>query len=351
MNADRKDYYIFIFLGIFPCLWGLFYEFSLFLAGGTCCIFLIRRLKKNRVLYLPTKSGVSLSLAAILLCSFITIFYALDSAMAFVGFLRLSTLALFYFSLLQLNREEKQKCFQMIPLSGAFMGVVSSAAWFFPALKGRFFQAERLGGFFQYSNTFALYLLAGLVILVFQPEMKKSGYALCAFLLAEIFMTGSRSVFLLTAASLIILTVFRRKRLLFLWVSFLLMMLTGLIFSYHTANFQNIGRYLSISTEASTLVGRLLYYRDGLFLLARHPFGLGYLGYFYLQRAIQTGVYTAKFIHNDFLQIALDFGIPALIAFGSAVFVSLTSARTSKLQKFLLALICIHAMVDFDLQY
>ena len=49
-------------------------------------------------------------------------------------------------------------------------------------------------------------------------------------------------------------------------------------------------RFLT-TDSLSTVWGRLLYYKDGIRLLLQKPLGVGYLGWFYLQRMIQTGVY------------------------------------------------------------
>ena len=73
----------------------------------------------------------------------------------------------------------------------------------------------------------------------------------------------------------------------------------ALLFVAITGNQDTIGRFLTISLESSTLMGRLLYYRDVLPVILKHPFGLGYMGYYYAQGGFQTGVYATKFVHNE----------------------------------------------------
>lgn len=118
-----------------------------------------------------------------------------------------------------------------------------------------------------------------------------------------------------------------------------------------TGNQDTIGRFLTISLESSTLMGRLLYYRDVLPVILKHPFGLGYMGYYYAQGGFQTGVYATKFVHNELLQFAVDVGwIPTLL-FAFALLRRLLARKTPAMQRMLLFAICAHSMLDFDLQF
>lgn len=98
-------------------------------------------------------------------------------------------------------------------------------------------------------------------------------------------------------------------------------------------------------------MGRLLYYRDVLPVILKHPFGLGYMGYYYAQGGFQTGVYATKFVHNELLQFAVDVGwIPTLL-FAFALLRRLLARKTPAMQRMLLFAICAHSMLDFDLQF
>lgn len=351
MELGKKSCLFPIGISILTCFWGLYYEFALFFTGALLCLYLIYYIRSNKKLLVPTWSGTLIALLVLLICSLISVFYAVDPAMALIGFIRCLVLTVFALVIMQLSQAEKENCLLVIPFAGTIMVLVSIAAWFIPCIKADFFQAGRMQGFFQYANTFALYLLLGLTILVFQPTFRQRDYLLYGLLLAGVFLSGSRSVFILALLTLIILIIRNHRRGVILSSFFIVFMLIGMALALRLNNQQNIGRYLSLSLKSSTLNGRLLYWKDGLTLLLSHPFGLGYLGYYYMQPAIQTGVYSVRFIHNDFLQIALDFGIPALIAFSLAVIFALTSSRNSLLQKLLLILICLHCLVDFDLQF
>lgn len=59
-------------------------------------------------------------------------------------------------------------------------------------------------------------------------------------------------------------------------------------------NIAFLERFYVFSIKESTFVGRLLYYYDALPVIRKNPFGLGYMGYYYIQQSIQTGVYFVK---------------------------------------------------------
>ena len=128
-------------------------------------------------------------------------------------------------------------------------------------------------------------------------------------------------------------------------------MVGGGIYGAVTGNFQNFGRFLTISLENSTFIGRLLYWRDAFWLILRHPMGNGYMGYYYSQGQIQTGVYSTVFVHNDFLQIVLDVGwIPAILAAGVLI-KHIFFTKIDVTAKMILFLIGVHSLLDFDMQF
>ena len=65
-------------------------------------------------------------------------------------------------------------------------------------------------------------------------------------------------------------------------------------------------RFTNISFEQVRFSGRILYVQDALPLILKHPFGLGYYGYYFIQQSVQTGVYTGVNAHNELrIQILL----------------------------------------------
>ena len=112
-----------------------------------------------------------------------------------------------------------------------------------------------------------------------------------------------------------------------------------------------MGRFLTISTQSSSLNGRLLYYFDALPVVLKNPFGLGYYGYYFSQGSFQTGVYSVVSIHNDILQFLLDIGWVPTILFVVAIVISVFSKRISYTQRLLLIVLIGHSLFDFDLQF
>lgn len=333
-----------------PCAFGLFYEY----AACACAVFMIILLlyladrKKRFALWI---NAASLAMLALLAGYLVSPLWAVDSGMALLGFFKFLPVALFWLLLMQLGPEVRERLFLTIPVSGVAMTLLSFPTRWIPALKPYFYASGRLGGFFQYSNSFALFLLLGIIILAFQKQRRGLCLTGILLLLSGIFATGSRTVFVLTVLVFLWLCLTHKR----LRVPLLLLLAAGIagaiLFVDITGNRDTVGRFLTISLESSTLLGRLLYYRDVLPVILRHPFGLGYMGYYYAQVSFQTGVYVTKFVHNELLQFAVDVGwIPALL-FAFSLLRRLFSKKTPAMQRLLLFVIYAHAMLDFDLQF
>lgn len=117
------------------------------------------------------------------------------------------------------------------------------------------------------------------------------------------------------------------------------------------------GRFLTYSLSPGTFYGRLLYYRDALPVILKHPLGLGYLGYFETQGSFQTGVYTVMHVHNDLLQIFLDAGwLPGILCIVSFVRMLTGGAKKKGAEhrlplRMIVTVIVLHSLLDFDLQF
>ena len=148
-----------IFLSIFPFLFGGFYEFTVYFAQiFLLAILLIKLLKQKK-----TKIYINISSISILLISLgylVSLFYAIDKGMAFLGFLKFTVPLTFLCLLMQYKKQHIRKMLEVIPISGIVMIILSLLFRYIPFLPDAFYLPNgRMGGFFQYSNTFALYLL------------------------------------------------------------------------------------------------------------------------------------------------------------------------------------------------
>lgn len=297
----------------------------------------------------------------------ITCFYAIDRAMAFVGVIKMLPLPLGYLFFMQFSDETRQKATGYIAHIGCFMVLAGILALPFPALKEQLWQAGRLGGFFQYSNTCALYLLAGLVVICNRWIENKSREQESGIkrdkmqilegivLLAGLLLTGSRGVMLLFFGYLIwfirYLSSQKAKKYGIFCIVAVFALLAVVMVVTNGAGEQNIGRIFTVFRYSSTWKGRILYDLDALKMIAKYPFGMGYHGYAYVQGRMQTGVYKTLFVHNDWLQAALDLGILPAVLFAAVMLRQLLKGSQSSMQKQILLLIMLHMLVDFDLQF
>ena len=347
-----------------PFLVGLsenyFMLFSLSLV--TICLFGIllvnRRIKYYRNISVYAGLGI-------LLLSFFSIFYGISSGDAVIGFLRILFMAIYCLLFMQYEKEQRMEVLEMVPTAGTCMTVLSAILVLFPGTRDFVIShTSRFQGFFQYANIYAFFLLLGIVIYLKETTLPAATgkwkrleatdrgerwkyYIEPAILLVGIVASGSRFTLVLTVLTLLYLGIAEKRG----KVSYLIVL--GLIISggyvLLTGSTRGFGRIFSIFRNSSTLMGRFLYWEDALSMILKRPWGMGYYGFFYLQQVEQTGVYTTKFVHNDWLQTALDYGVIALILLVVLFVIGIKNSRGTR--RLVLCLIAIHMVFDFDLQY
>lgn len=350
MYEKSKGRGFILLLAVMPFLWGLFYEFTVFICA--CLLLLgIGIIVKKRKKFVFFKTYTNIAFVIFTAGYWVSICFAIDKGLAFVGALKFTAPLIFLVFLMQIEGDRHEECVKAIPKVGIIMLIISGMAGIFEESRDYFFRAGRLGGFFQYSNTMALFFLIGIILLCFEEKKNKKIWTEVILLVAGILLTGSRTVFFMMLAFFLFMCV-REKNMRKNIIRLLgIVLIVTSIYVWVTGDYQNIGRYLSSSLESSTLLGRILYNIDGLRLLCEHLGGVGYKGYSILQPLIQTGVYTTVFVHNDWLQIALDAGVVTAIAFGVAVVGNIISKDTKARNKVVLIVISFHMLLDFDLQY
>ncbi len=297
---------------------------------------------------LTVGSIILLALSYLVVC-----LWAVDSGTAIYGFFKLLPVALLSLIISSYDKAKRMEILDCVPLTAAVNGVLSYALSFIPDLTDYFLVAERLGGFFQSPNAFAIFCLAGIIILLTSEKIDFKKWLLAAVLTLLIFLTGSRTVFIFLVVTVLIFVVTLKNKKMKRNIILLLVGVIGVsvIAVIVTDSVQTVGRFLTISLESSTFLGRLLYYKDAIPIVFKHPFGLGYYGYYFTQGAFQTGVYSVAFVHNSFLQFLLDVGFVPAIAFVIALAVSLFSEESNLRQKMLLLIVFGHSLFDFDLEF
>ncbi len=291
--------------------------------------------------------------------------WAVDRGMNLIGFGRYAGILLWTLTLMQYEKEERYTLLSLLPDLMALEVLLALPARL-PALKSLFYVAGRYGGTLQYPNTFAMLCMAALVILAIpgcgqklwlgsEGNNDKKGRirkVIEIFLLAcGVFLSGSRTGFLLFIIGIIALLLLSKKDRGIFAAALILPAAAAVLYAGMTGDLTDVGRFLTISGKESTLLGRLLYWKDGLRILKTHPFGLGYLGYYYLEPLMQTGYYSVRMIHNDLLQIALDLGIIPAIVLAAGYIVRIIRKSTDPYIRLLLILMGLHFLVDFDLGF
>ncbi len=331
---------------------GLFNEYFSCLVSIALAVWLaVNHIKKKETVFYSNLT--SWSVVIIVLFYGICSLWAVDTGVAILGFFKYLPVLFFLICLMQ--TEDREKILSLLPYVAGVMVIISSVFTFIPFdfFQKYFVVAGRLAGFFQYPNTFALFVLVAELLLVSKNKLKIADLVTVAVLLAGIVYTGSRTVFILAFLSniaVIMLTKGKKAKLCFLGVVALMAVGVGLYFLI-SGGLGVFGRFADISLKESTFVGRILYVVDALPEVLKHPFGMGYLGYYFTQGSFQTGVYTVTTAHNDLVQIMLDVGWIPGIAFVAVVIKAVLSKKNSLARKIILITVFLHCLFDFNLQF
>lgn len=347
MNTINR-YKASIIIFIIVCLWGGFYDFTVAFFGCVFSAVLLVLGKKNKSLLVP-KSIVTYGLMILLLCSVVSVLTAIDKGAAVLGVMRCFVTLLFWILWNNLSGIMREQLYNAIPGVGSLATLIAFVAYFIPSLQEYFYRADRLGGFFQYSNTYAIFLLICFLIIYVKREWTKFDVAELVILLLGILFTGSRSVFVLAILAVGAVTAIgktkRKNKLLIVFGGIILAVIMQFVFNL------DLERLVKLSLDSSTLNGRFLYWQDAVSVIVKNPLGLGYMGYYYYQPQFQTGNYETMFVHNGILQTALDMGIVAMAAVLVIVISNIISKKNSSLNRGMLLLLLLHTAFDFDMQY
>lgn len=316
---------------------------------GTCAVlsaFLLLALGERPLGFFPNRGSIALLMVFAAAC--LTPLWAADKGMAVFGMVRFLPPVLFALLVMQ-DKQIPEGFLSLLPLSGCLITVLSLVLlpWFSDTL----IVNGRLAGFFQYPNSFAAFLLCGL-ILRSMGDRSKWDLPVCLILLVGIVLSGSKTVFVLTVLAILSIALVRRQKMLtvFLAVSLVLGLGAGLL-ADKLGLLSQADRFTEVTPSAGTFLVRLLYYRDALPAIWKHPFGLGYLAYPAIQGTLQTGRYAVTYLHNGLLQLLLELGwIPGL-AMAFALGSGLLSKNTEPRKRLVLLFLLAHCMLDFDLEF
>lgn len=272
--------------------------------------------------------------------------------MAFLGLIQMMVPVVLTVLWMQLEKKQQDAVLWMIPYSGAVLTVLCGIGFFIPPLREVFFLVNRMRGLFPYANVCGLYMMIGLLFLFYLYEDKKVDWRFgCLFiaLFAGVLLSGCRSVFVLTVMSLVYgMGRYRAMRPMIL-VGGGVLLAAGIGYVLMTGDTAGVGRFVTTSLHSATLAERIICWRDGWQVFLDHPLGLGYKGFTMMENAVQTGPYAVQYVHNDWLQIALDCGF--LGFFGFAGLYGWALWKQQGIKRWMLIVLAIHFFVDFSLQY
>lgn len=335
---------------LLPFLWGGFYLWSSAFASVLLTAILCITVKKQKALVVRWNIGMCVCLL-VSLAYLITGLWGVDAGGGLTGFVKFFPLFLFYLALMQFKEQEREGCLAVLPVSGALMVAVSCICAMIPALRSIFLVNHRLAGFFQYPNSFAVFLLCLAIYIPKTPHKPAIKYAIFGILIVGIVMSGSRTALVIgvvigviEAARYASRPIFRKRLGLALSLAVLVTLAILLL-----PNSTILERLTVLPTQSSTFLGRLLYAKDALMQIVRHPFGLGYGGYYFAQGSFQTGVYAQRFVHNELLQLLIDIGwIPTIAA---CVFLCRAFWKSKAENRLMMLALLGHALFDFDFQF
>lgn len=348
LEATRKGWQPFavykVLFVLLPFAGGGYFPWQWCLAMLVHSAILLWQVWQSGRLILP-RGRTAVFCSSIMLCGAVwNMAEGIDKSACRDGLMRLLAGLLFVLLIGQWEAKQRVELLRLLPTSGALMVAVSFAAGFSPVLRPFVYENDRMAGAFQYANTFAVFLLAGLAVSACFTARRH--LAMDALLIFGITASGSRWSLLLLGGYLLYLLI--RQHLGWKFWAMLGMVAVWLALWAAVSGDGWIFARFSGTNALSTIWGRLLYMKDAVKLLAEHPMGVGWLGWFYLQRMIQTGVYNVRFVHNDVLQMALDYGIPAAVA---AIVWAIRRLRAGACAPAAALLIILHCLADPDLEF
>jgi tetratricopeptide (TPR) repeat protein len=118
-------------------------------------------------------------------------------------------------------------------------------------------------------------------------------------------------------------------------------------------NLENVfNRLTQMTPKVSEWQTRLLYYEDAWTMIWDRPFGYGTFGYYYAQRAYQTGsMYHVRYVHSSILQAFLDIGLLGGVALTAFMIYLIFIKKYDGMNKLVVMVLLLHSLSDITLQF
>lgn len=173
---------------------GGFNEYVGCVLSAIISVLLIVKIAQNRNLVVNINI-TSLSIAVITLLYLISCFYAIDSGMAFVGFLKFLPVLLYMLLLMQ-DKGIKEHLIALLPYVALALGVLSLVLVFIPATRD-YLRFPTDWRDFSVSKYLCTVLLVGELTALSKEKLKPIDIISALLLIILLLFTGSRAVFIL----------------------------------------------------------------------------------------------------------------------------------------------------------
>jgi len=343
---NSKWSYLFLFLLVFFTMifQGGYFTTILLILNMGCIVYILLNKEKVNV-------DVNLALMFMLLFVMITstIFKSIDYYVAISELLKYSLLPLSYIIFLKLKDREKIKAVffrAMLVLMGfGLLGVLGVTV-----IDGMVtLNGNRLQSFLQYANTTALFMgIGALFSLDYFMKSKKKQYIVFGLLFTTaLLLTQSRITFVLffIIVAFYIFRFFNKKTKVIFTSS-----VVGLLILLFIVG----GRIIRLSIFEPTLIERIITFQDAAVILFKETFGLG-LGvgnWQFMQFLYQSAPYQVRYIHNIYLQVAMDGGLIAMVLFcGLILYPLLKSYKQKSIYLYIYIFVIIHSLLEVNFNF
>lgn len=346
MNRQTVNILTILYIMAFV-LAGGYYELSAaILSIGLLC-FLLCQCRKGDLNYRFNDAVIAVVSISFFYC--LSVLWATDRGMALWGSVKYLPVMLFGLSLMQVDGEKRTWMLEIIPEIAVAMTGITYVMSLIPALRGMVVVSGRLGGFFAYPNTYASFLLVAIVVWILRQQNVRIWEGIVLFF--GMMQAQSRAVLVMTCVIVPVCLWIRKEK---KWVIRIgICGMAGVAAAIAAGMLKGGVPAHAVGADASgggTFWARILYAKDALPEVLSHPFGFGYLGYFFRQGTFQHGYYTVRWVHNDFLQLCLDVGwIPAILLV--IAIVRSFRGHIPIMNKVVLLCLVGHMLFDFDMEF
>lgn len=214
------------------------------------------------------------------------------------------------------------------------------------------FREGRLESTLGYANVFAVIVSAGMAAgwrAYMQTGQKRYGL-LCLIQMSGLLLSGSRAVLILVVVGAVFFMWMNRNNRSTLWLGGIVLIL--LFAAIAVGIFMESGKGIrEITWNASEFELRRIYWSDAFHLWKEHWLaGIGGGGFAMLYPSVYV-----KYVHQQYLQVALDVGVIGLLVFiamiGSALHAAMRQGRKGFVWILVVSLFCAHLAFDIDLVY